>query len=66
MIFVIENALSLFMSKLRLRLLVSPLISLWFPSPCTSWLLSLQFLLLSPAQINVLSDKLFHSLVNLL
>lgn len=54
------------MSKLRLRLLASPLISLWFSSPCTSRLFSLPFLILSPSQMNVLSDKPFHSLVNLL
>lgn len=49
-----------------LRLLASPLISLWFPSPYTSQLLSLLFLLLSPSQMNVLSGNSFHSLVNLL
>lgn len=61
-IFVIENAQSLFKST-------SPrftsLISLWFPSPYTSRLLSLLFFLLSLSQMNVLSDNSFHRLVNL-
>lgn len=60
-IFVIENARSLFKSPR-----FTSLISLWFPSPYTSRLLSLLFLLLSPSQMNVLSDNSFHRLVNLL